>query len=105
MFFRFTYLNIPSDKKEEFKKLYTDEVVPVVRAQKGNLSVRLLEPTSENGEFISVTEWESADDAGVYESRGTYKSLVDKFKDGLLSPPVLKTYNEVERRVPTENLF
>jgi heme-degrading monooxygenase HmoA len=99
MFVRLTFLSISPEKKEKLKKTYTEEVVPVVKKQMGNLGVRLLEPTVEGQEFISVTEWATANDAELYEASGIYRTLVDLLKEAYLSKPVLKTYNEVESTV------
>jgi len=99
MFARLTTISIPSDKAEELKKVYNDEVVPVVKSQKGNVGIWLLEPTNSEDDFISLTEWVSQSDADAYESSGTYRSLVDKLKDMYKNKPVLKTYNIAETKV------
>ena len=90
---RLTFITIPSEKTEDIKRIFNGEIAPVVKAQKGNIGIRLLEPTNATDEFISLTEWESEADATAYESSGTYRALVDKIKDIYTSRPVLKTYN------------
>ncbi|MBD0289117.1 MAG: antibiotic biosynthesis monooxygenase, partial [Flavisolibacter sp.] len=83
------------ENKDELKRIYTEEVVPVVRQQKGNLNIMLLEPTNMTDSYISVTEWENKADGDAYESSGTYRRLVDKVKDMVAKPPELKTYDAV----------
>lgn len=98
MFVRLTFISIMADKKEDVEKRFVHDVIPVVKKQQGNLDIRLLEPTTANEAYISLTEWETAADAERYESSGTYKTLVDSLKDDYASKPVLKTYNVVESK-------
>ena len=99
MFVRLTFISIQPERIEDLRKIYQRDVVPVVKKQKGNLGVMLLEPTASNDELISVTQWESAADADLYESSGTYRTLVDKIKELYRSKPTLKTYNVLESKV------
>ena len=99
MFARLTFLNIRRESAEDVKRIFNDEIVPVVKSQKGNVGIWLLEPTNENDEFISLTEWMSKADSDAYENSGTYRTLVDKVKDRFTSKPVLKTYNIAESKV------
>jgi quinol monooxygenase YgiN len=50
--------------------------------------------------LISLTTWKSKAEADEYENSGTYRRLVDKFKEKFTSKPVLKTYNAQESSVP-----
>src|SRR5580765_4932535 len=93
MFARLTFLSIQREKVEDLKRIYNEEVVPVVKSQKGNVGIWLLEPTNENDDFVSLTEWMSKADSEAYEASGTYRTLVDKLKDAYTSKPVLRTYN------------
>jgi heme-degrading monooxygenase HmoA len=100
MFVRLTFITVQPKDVEKIRRIYNDEIVPVVKAQKGNTGIRLLEPvTGENPEYVSLTEWETAADAEVYETSGTYRRLVDSLKDMYTSKPVLKTYNTVESKM------
>ena len=99
MFARLTFLRIQRERAEDVKKIFNDEIVPVVKSQKGNVGIWLLEPTNENDDFISLTEWMSKADSDTYENSGTYRTLVDKIKDMYTSKPVLKTYNVAETKV------
>jgi heme-degrading monooxygenase HmoA len=99
MFARLTYISIQPNKKDEIKRIYNEEIVPVVKSQKGNLGIWLLEPTDENDDFVSLTEWVSKADADAYDASGTYRTLVDKVKDMYTRKPVLKTYNVAETKI------
>jgi quinol monooxygenase YgiN len=99
MFARLTFISIQTNKLEDLRRIFNEEVVPVVKSQKGNLGIWLLEPTNENDEFVSLTEWVSKADADAYETSGTYRMLVDKIKDMYTKKPVLKTYNIAETKI------
>ena len=102
MFARLTFLDIHPEHQDELRRIYNDEVIPVVRKQKGNIGIWLMEPTDLlSTEYISLTEWISAEDAESYDSSGTYRSLVDKLKSSYKSKPVLKTYNVAESKLVT----
>jgi len=101
MFARLTFIDILPEHQEELRKIFNEEVIPVVRNQKGNIGIWLLEPTDMSTEYISLTEWRSAADAEAYDSSGTYRSLVDKIKAMYRSKPILKTYNIAESKLVT----
>ncbi len=71
MFARLTFISVQPESIEELKRIYNEEVAPVVKSQKGNIGVWLLEPTDSADDFISLTECK----------------------------PVLKTYNLAETKV------
>ncbi|HEV8286410.1 MAG TPA: antibiotic biosynthesis monooxygenase family protein [Chitinophagaceae bacterium] len=93
MYVRLTYLNFLPGKAEEAKKIYNSELVPIVKQQKGNLDCRMLEPVDKADDYISMTLWESKEDADAYQSSGVYKELVDRVKDSYAKNPVLKVYS------------
>jgi len=99
MFARLTFISVQPESIDELKRIYNEEVVRVVKSQKGNIGVWLLEPTDRADDFISLTEWRSEAEANAYESSGTYRELVNKLKDKYKSKPVLKTYNVAETKV------
>jgi heme-degrading monooxygenase HmoA len=99
MFARLTFIKTSVENSDDIKRIYKEEVVPVVRAQKGNIGCWLLEPTNSGDEYISLTEWVSSTEANAYEASGTYRMLVDKLKHLFTERPVLKTYNVAETKV------
>ena len=92
MLVRLTYINFSPENRDEIKKIYKEEIVPVVRQQKGNLNIMLLEPVNEGDDYISVTHWESNEDAAAYEASGKYRELVEKVKHWYTKKPVLKVF-------------
>jgi heme-degrading monooxygenase HmoA len=93
MFVRLTYLNFLPGKIEEAKRIYYDELVPIVKKQKGNLDCRMLEPVDNKDDYISMTVWDNKEDADAYQTSGIYNRLVDRVKDFYSKPPVLKVYS------------
>jgi heme-degrading monooxygenase HmoA len=101
MIARLTFLSVLTEDAEDLKKTYNEEIVPVIKSQRGNIGAWLLEPTDDRDDFISLTEWISKTDADNYESSGTYKALVDKVKEKFRGDPVLKTYTVAESKIMT----
>jgi heme-degrading monooxygenase HmoA len=99
MFARLTFISIKPESVEDLKRIFNEEVVPVVKSQKGNVGIWLLEPTNSADDYVSLTEWVSEAEANAYESSGTYRTLVDKLKDKYKNKPVLKTYNVAETKI------
>lgn len=93
MIVRLTFLQFLPEKIEEGKKIYNNEIVKVVKQQKGNLDCRLLEPVNKTDDFISMTVWENEEAANAYHSSGVYKELVNKVRDRFAKDPVLKIYS------------
>ena len=93
MFVRLTYLAFLPGKVDEAKKIYNDEIVPVVKQQKGNLDCRMLEPVDRSDDYISMTVWDNKEDADAYHASGTYKQLVERVQALYSKNPVLKVYS------------
>ena len=74
------------------RKIYNEQIVPVVKAQKGNVDIFLMEPVDTEDSIISYTAWESKSDGDTYENSGTYSEMVDKVKHLLAGELKLKSY-------------
>ncbi|MDP4262975.1 MAG: antibiotic biosynthesis monooxygenase family protein [Bacteroidota bacterium] len=93
MFVRLTYINFLAGRSEEARTIYNGEIAPAVRKQKGNLDCRLLEPVNEADDYISMTLWETREDADTYHSSGVYKKMIERVSDLFSNEPVLKAYS------------
>ena len=100
MIVRLTFCKFFPERIAEARKVYNEQVIPVVRRQKGNLGCRLLEPSIKTDDYISVTEWKTKADADAYHTSGIYKNLVGKMDGFFMKQPELKTYRVEEARVP-----
>lgn len=101
MIARLTFFAVNQKDVEELKRIYNQEIIPVIKTQKGFLGAWMLEPENPKEEFISLTEWVSKADADAYETSGTYKQLVDKVKDKFKGEPKLKVYTAGETKILT----
>ena len=93
MFVRMTFTQSDPDSLEAVRALYyRDEVSGVLARQKGHRFHHLLESVDVPGESISVTAWDSREDAEAYERSGAYEELVAKFRHFYTGPERLASY-------------
>ena len=92
MWIRLIQVKTQLDKMAEARKIYQEEIVPTVKAQKGNIDVFLMESMDKEGEVISFTSWESQEDGDTYEASGTYVEMVNKVKHTFAGIPTLWSY-------------
>jgi quinol monooxygenase YgiN len=104
MFVRLSFCKFIPGKTREAKKIFQEEIVPAIRKQKGNIQVRLLEPTDKSEDFIAYSEWKTRADAEAYVSSGAYKKMVGKLEAYFTKFPELKTYLADEVLVKTDHL-
>jgi len=81
-----------TDKIEEFRKIYMESMVPAVKNQKGLQILLLLESVDAPGEVVSLSIWDSKENAEAYEKSGLYKEQVKKAIPLLTEAPMLKSY-------------
>ncbi|MBL7960595.1 antibiotic biosynthesis monooxygenase [bacterium] len=77
LYLRIVSPNVHPGKIEEFKQLYNVEILPALRTVKGCLFAFLTENIKED-QVISVTIWQSKQDADAYEQTGVFSQLVKK---------------------------
>jgi heme-degrading monooxygenase HmoA len=89
---RLTFGKVKLDKADELRKIYYEELVPVVKKQKGCVDIFLLESVETEEDLISFTSWESKADGDAYESSGTYQEMLNRVKHTFAAPVTLKSY-------------
>jgi heme-degrading monooxygenase HmoA len=77
---RIVSMKILPDKFEEFRTIYTSEVIPALRAVRGCRYAFLTESIRDASEVLSVTIWSSIEEAREYESRGSFRALLMKLR-------------------------
>ena len=92
MWVRLALAKIKPESVDEFRKIWNDEVRPIIEKQTGFVNAMFLEPVSEEDDFISCTLWGSKENGDAYEASGTYKELVGKVLHTLAAAPVVKSY-------------
>jgi heme-degrading monooxygenase HmoA len=100
MLVRLTFCRFSPQHIEEAKRIYNQQIISVVREQKGNLGIRLLEPVNETDDFISITEWKTKDDAEAYVASGVFQELVSMLDRFFEKKPVVKTYTSEMSEIP-----
>jgi len=98
MWCRLTFVKFDPNKLDEGRRLFEEVGIPVIKTQKGNIDVLLLESANELGEAIALTSWETKEDADAYESSGTYRELVSKIIHTHVRQPMLKQYEVKHKR-------
>ena len=91
MFARLTIVQVKIDKIDETIKIYEESVIPAAKSQKGHVGAYLL-INRETGKGVSITVWDSEEDAIANEQSGYYQEQVAKFKDAFTAPPVREGY-------------
>ncbi len=80
MYLRIVSAKIKPGKLEEFRRLYADEIMPALRDVPGCRYAFLTESLEAQSEVISVTIWDSRQDAENYEQSGLFDQLTQKVK-------------------------
>jgi heme-degrading monooxygenase HmoA len=83
LWLRIVSLKILPGKLEEFKQLYAKHSIPALRTVRGCRYVYLLESADQDHEVLSVTSWESKQDAEAYEKSGLFEQLLETQKHTL----------------------
>lgn len=78
MFVRIVSIHLRSGAKEEFARLYAAEIIPALRTVKGCRYAFLTEGLEERNEVLSITIWDTAEDATAYEQAGIFRHLQEK---------------------------
>jgi heme-degrading monooxygenase HmoA len=93
VFVRMTFTQSDPASAEAARALYnSDEVSGVLERQKGHRFHYLLESVDVPGEGVSVTAWDSREDAEAYERSGAYEGLVAKFIHFYTGPVRVASY-------------
>jgi len=91
MFARLTIFQLKSDKIDEAIKIYEESTIPAAKSWKGFRGIYLL-TDRKTGKGVSISLWDSEEDAIANEQSGYYQEAVSKFKDVLAAPPVREGY-------------
>ena len=78
---RFTHLRFSPEKVAEAKRVYTQEIAPVIRSHQGSKEVMFLEPEGGGDQYISCTVWESEQDLKAFESSPEYGKVIAKIRE------------------------
>lgn len=88
MFMRFLQIKLNPTYTEEFKNFYNVTVLPQLQKMPGCTFAGLIKSGPENNEFISLTFWETQQNAEEYEKSEIFSNLLDQAR------PFLSESNE-----------
>ena len=76
LFVRVLSLRLRPGKIDELKQIYQSRILPVLHITKGCRYAYLTESASDKDEVISMTVWNSKEDADEYDQDGTFSMLL-----------------------------
>ena len=77
---RLVTVKILPGKMEEYRRIYTEEIIPALQSVRGCNYAFLTEGLEEKNEVISITFWDSRQDMENYEKSGLFDELKNKLK-------------------------
>ena len=96
MFVRMTFTKTdPAHYEEAIALFNSEEVSGVIGQQMGHRFHYLLQFVEDPTEGVTVTAWDSREDAEAYERSGTFKELLGKFTSWHTRPAEVRTYEVV----------
>lgn len=79
-FVRVVDLRVDPDRRADFVAIYTGEVAPALRAQRGCRGVFLAERADVASSMLSITLWNREEDAVRYELSGEFERLTERLR-------------------------
>jgi len=80
MFIRFVHAHVNPDKLQKFRQTYSDVILRTLKSTAGCVSATLIQSTTSQDEYVSMTIWESQADAERYESSGVFRKLLESIE-------------------------
>lgn len=80
IFLRIVSIKIQPGKMDEFKKLYSEIVIPSFKKAEGCRNAFLTQSIGEGSDFISVSVWDNKEYAVKHESGKEYSVMINKVK-------------------------
>ncbi len=80
LYLRMVSMRVQPEKSAEFRFIFENEVLPQLRSTAGCLYVYLVENVEQKDEWLSVSVWNSKEDADHYEQSGVFDRLRAKLE-------------------------
>lgn len=96
MFARLGSVQVSVDKLDEGITIWEEKDIPLMDSVKGYVGAYLL-TNSKTGKVISITLWNSEEDAIADEQSNLHANQVNMYKDILIGDPIFQRY-EVSAR-------
>ena len=91
MFARLTTVQIHKERIEEAIKFYRESIVPVAKSQRGFVAAYLL-ADRKRAKGVSITFWDSEENAVANEKSGYHLEQVTKFLEYFSAVPIAEDY-------------
>ena len=91
MFARLTTAQVDINRIDEVIKFFEENVVPATKAQEGYRGIYLL-TDRKRGKGISLSLWESEEDAIANEQSGYYQEQIGKLMQFFITSPSIEGY-------------
>jgi len=79
------------ERKDEIVRILKNEVLPIMRKQRGFLEFLPLTPEIKNEKFIGITLWAEKKDADRYEREG-FEMVLQILRPYLAAPVIVRNY-------------
>ncbi len=76
MYMRIVQMKIKPETLAGFTKLYEERIIPALQGMPGCCSAHLVHNENEDGEYLSLTLWDSPESAENYEKSGEFAKLI-----------------------------
>ena len=91
MFARVTITKAPGEKINEITKIMQESIIPTANTQKGFQGLYFL-GNRQTGKEISISLWDTEEDAIANEQIGYYQEQVHKLDSFFIEEPVMEGY-------------
>jgi quinol monooxygenase YgiN len=82
-YLRLVALKVAAGRMAEIRQIYRWEIIPTLLATPGCRCACLLDSIADEREVVSVTVWDSREDADRYERSGQFTALMDRLRPAL----------------------
>ena len=97
MYARMTTFSIPLSKSEKAIDIYKNSIIPVAEKQAGFAGAYFL--VNKNvGKFISITMWDTMENAVSNQKSGYFQEQIDKFSDLQLDNPEIEGFEVAAKK-------
>ena len=92
MFARVVELNCKPEKIGELRTRLDQDVLPLLKKQRGFVDELVLNSDQENGRVLAISLWNTRDDADRYQ-RETYSKIAEQLRPVINGDPQVRTFN------------
>ena len=92
MFARVVDLKCKPGKIEELRTRLDEDILPILRKQKGFVDELVLNSDRETGHVLAISLWSTRDDAERYQ-REQYGKIAEQLRPALNGEPQVNTFN------------